>query len=182
MSRRAARVAAVEVLYAAEIRGIDPEVVLSERVDADEYSARLVRGAVERLTELDALLGRHSVGWRLERMSPVDKNVLRVGVLELLLGEVPPAAAIDEAIDIAKRFSGEDAGRFVNGVLDAVLQDSRGGGGGGVDGGDPGAGGGGGGGGAGRGGGGGAGGGGGGPGGASEGEAGSEGSRGASSA
>lgn len=146
MSRRAARIAAVEVLYAADVREIDPEQVLSERGDANDYAERLVREAASRRDELDTIIGRHSVGWRLERMSPIDRNVLRIGVLELLGSDVPAAAVIDEAVEVAKRFSGAEAGRFVNGVLAAVLQElggdqggagGAGGGGGGGTGGGP---------------------------------------------
>lgn len=113
----------MEILYASDVRGADPEDVLAERPDAVGYASGLVRAAVDRRAELDAAIGRHSVGWPLERMSTVDRNVLRVAVLELLVGEVPPAAVIDEAVEIAKRYSGEEAGRFVNGVLGAVLQE-----------------------------------------------------------
>lgn len=123
MSRRAARVAAVEVLYASDVRGADPQAILAERADAGGFATELVHAVVERRAELDGLIGRHSVGWALDRMSPVDRNVLRVAVLELLVGDVPAAAVIDEAVEVAKRYSGEEAGRFVNGVLGAVLQE-----------------------------------------------------------
>lgn len=138
MSRRAARVAAVEVLYASDVRGADPKEVLAERADASGYATELVHAVVDRRAELDGLIGRHSVGWALHRMSSVDRNVLRVATLELLVGDVPPAAVIDEAVEVAKSYSGEDAGRFVNGVLGAVLQevgsDDSGGAGGGAGG------------------------------------------------
>lgn len=126
MSRRAARTAAVEVLYAADVRDVDPSVVLGERSDAEGYARALVTGVIARREELDAMIGRHAPGWRPERMSPVDRNVLRVAVLELTTGDVPYAAAVDEAVEIAKRFSGDEAGRFVNGVLGGVLQELRG--------------------------------------------------------
>lgn len=121
MSRRAARLAAVEVLYAADVREADALQVASERDDLDGYGTDLVRGVVARREEIDELLTAHAVGWRPGRMSPVDRNVLRVAVLELLEGDVPPAAIIDEAVEIAKHLSGEEAGRFVNGVLAGVL-------------------------------------------------------------
>jgi N utilization substance protein B len=121
-SRRAARVAAVETLYAADVRGV-PASELGE--DLPEYASHLVREIEARRPEIDELLTAHATGWRPERMSPVDRNVLRVAVLELLEGDVPPAAAIDEAIEIAKSLSGEEAGRFVNGVLGGVLEARR---------------------------------------------------------
>lgn len=122
MSRRAARVAAVEVLYGADVRGSAPAELLAERTDEDPYCMHLIDGVNARLEEIDALVGAHAKGWTTERMSSVDRNVLRVGTFELLEGEVPPPAVIDEAVAIAKRFSGDDAGRFVNGVLEAVRQ------------------------------------------------------------
>jgi transcription antitermination protein NusB len=122
MSRRAARLAAVEILYAADVRATSTEQLLSERDDCDEYCLHLVNAVRGRQGEIDVLLGEHARGWTTDRMSPVDLNVMRVAALELLEGAVPPAAAIDEAIVIAKRFSGEEAGRFVNGVLEAVRQ------------------------------------------------------------
>src|SRR5919106_2023696 len=131
MSRRAARVAAVEILYGAGVRQIDVEDMFAERAAVDPYAERLVRQVIARREELDELIRARSIDWEPERMSPVDLNVLRLGVLELLEGDVPPAVVIDEAVEIAKHFSGDDAGRFVNGVLAAVmgdLQSSDGGG------------------------------------------------------
>ena len=121
MSRRASRIAAVEVLYGADIRKSDTEDLTRERDDLDEYALHLVHEVRRRMPELDHLIATHSLGWTTDRMSSVDRNVLRVGVLELMERDVPRAAAIDEAVEIAKRFSGEDAGRFVNGVLAAVM-------------------------------------------------------------
>ena len=126
MSRREARVAAVEVLYGADVRSEPADALLADREGADAYCKHLVDGVCERRDEIDSLIGRHSKGWTTDRMSSVDRNVLRVATFELLEGEVPAAAAIDEAIAIAKRFSGEDAGRFVNGVLEAIRQTVQG--------------------------------------------------------
>ncbi len=120
MSRRASRTAAVEVLYGSDVREQDVSELMAQRDDLDDYALHLVEHVRGRQTELDEIITKHSLGWTIERMSSVDRNVLRVAVLELLERDVPPAAAIDEAVDIAKRFSGEDAGRFVNGVLAAV--------------------------------------------------------------
>src|SRR5438067_2243166 len=122
MSRRAARIAAVEVLYGADLRGANAIELAGERGDLDSYGLRLVQGVCAREAELDALIASRSVGWTTERMSPVDRNILRVATLEMLEGDVPPNAAIDEAVEITKRFSGEEAARFVNGVLNAVKQ------------------------------------------------------------
>lgn len=120
-SRHAARLAAVEVLYAADVREVPAGDVVREHEDLPPYAAHLVEHVSARRAEIDAMLLAHAVGWRPDRMSPVDRNVLRVAVLELLEGDVPPAAAIDEGVEIAKRLSGEEAARFVNGVLGGVL-------------------------------------------------------------
>lgn len=122
MSRRAARLAAVEILYAADLRDVPAGELLAEREGCEPYCAHLVAAVDARRAEIDRLVGDHARGWTTARMSPVDRNVLRVAVLELIETDVPPAAAIDEAVELAKRFSGQEAGRFVNGVLEAVRQ------------------------------------------------------------
>ena len=123
--------AAVEILYGADVRGADAMELLDDRDDADPYCRHLVESIDRQRAQLDALIGAHAHHWSTERMSPVDRNVLRVGALELSEGDVPAAAVIDEAVEIAKHFSGEEAGRFVNGVLEAVRQELEAGGGGG---------------------------------------------------
>lgn len=133
MSRRRARITAVELLYAADVRGIGIGDLLAERAEeaVPPYAAHVALACEERRPEIDELLRTASTRWPPERMAAVDRNVLRVGVLELLEGDTPPAAAIDEAIEVAKRFSGEEAAGFVNGVLEGVrsrLQASEAGG------------------------------------------------------
>ena len=127
MSRHAARIVAVEVLYGADVRGVDPADLIDERDDCDAFCRGLIDAVMHRRDLLDRLIGSHAHGWATERMSVVDRNVLRVGTAELLDGDVPPAAVIDEAVEIAKHFSGAESGRFVNGVLDAVRQELVGG-------------------------------------------------------
>jgi transcription antitermination protein NusB len=122
VSRHAARIVAVEVLYGADVRSVDPSDLLDERDDCDGFCRALIDAVVRRRDELDRLIGSHAHGWAPERMSVVDRNVLRLGAAELIEGDVPAAAVIDEAVEIAKHFSGAEAGRFVNGVLDAVRQ------------------------------------------------------------
>lgn len=123
MSRRRARRAAVEVLYAADVRGCPPDSLAAERTDLETYGAHLVQQVWTRRSEIDDLLARCSSNWTPERMSAVDRNVLRVGALELLEGKTPDAVVIDEAVELAKTFSGQDAARFVNGVLAGVVRD-----------------------------------------------------------
>ena len=87
---------------------------------ARAFAKELVFGVVQARGELDALIAEHARNWRVERMASVDRNVLRVGVYELLHGDAPAAVVIDEGVELARRFGGERSPAFVNGVLDAV--------------------------------------------------------------
>ncbi len=102
------------------LSGEAPGEELPARPMADEFSNHLLRGAVDRVSEADALITAHAEHWRLERMSAVDRNILRLAVYELLEKKTPPPVVIDEALEIARRFSGEESVQFINGVLDAV--------------------------------------------------------------
>jgi N utilization substance protein B len=90
---------------------------------ADPFMGELVRGVVGRVREIDASIGRHSAHWRIERMPAVDRNILRLAIFEMIAGISPAAIAIDEALKLAKRFSGEESIPFLNGVLDAVRKE-----------------------------------------------------------
>lgn len=129
MSRRAARIAAVEILYGADVRGVAVGELLDERDDCDRFCRGLVDSVALRRDQIDRLIAAHARNWSTDRMSVVDRNVLRVGTAELLDADVPAPAVIDEAVEIAKHFSGAEAGRFVNGVLEAVRQELDGAGG-----------------------------------------------------
>ena len=90
------------------------------RPERDEFLEQLVRGTVEKAGEIDALISGHAEHWRIERMPAVDRNILRLAIYELRNTGTPPAVAIDEALELARRFSTEESVQFVNGVLDAV--------------------------------------------------------------
>jgi transcription antitermination protein NusB len=126
-SRRAARKHALDMLYEADLLGRDVAAVLADHLERDpppgEFAVALVRGVDRQRPELDALISRHARGWRLERMPVVDRNLLRIGVYELLHEpEVPDAVAITEAVELAKELSTDDSGRFVNGVLAGIAE------------------------------------------------------------
>ena len=131
-SRRLAREHALQILFQLDMTGDDLDSGLGlhwRGREADEatraFAERVVRGAVGDAVRIDGLITEASDNWRLERMAAVDRNVLRVGISERLHEpETPPPVVIDEAIEIAKRFGGEESGQFVNGVLDAVLKRS----------------------------------------------------------
>ncbi len=84
------------------------------------FANKLFEGASRDADALDALIVQHAKNWRLERMAIIDRAVLRLAIYELRVGETPHKVVINEAVDLAKKFSSEDAGSFVNGILDAV--------------------------------------------------------------
>lgn len=110
-----------ESLHSAE-RGAD-DITSPERCDRDDFMETLVRGAMAEAAAIDETIARHSEHWRLERMPAVDRNILRLAVYEMTRAETPPAVVIDEALELARRFSGEPSVAFINGVLDAVRKD-----------------------------------------------------------
>lgn len=88
-----------------------------------DHAKKLVRGTLESQAEIDELIRSHAENWRLERMPPIDRNILRLALYEMLHEEnVPKVVIVDEAIELAKKFGSENSGRFVNGLLDGVLR------------------------------------------------------------
>lgn len=89
-----------------------------------EFAQPLIDGMVARLPEIDERIGRYAENFNLKRISPVDRNVLRLAIFEMLYrDDIPPVVSINEAIELAKMFGGPDSGRFVNGILDRVKRD-----------------------------------------------------------
>jgi transcription antitermination protein NusB len=93
------------------------------RPNRDEFMETLVRGAAEHAESIDAKIAQKSANWRIQRMPVVDRNVLRLGIYEMTEIGTPPAVVIDEAIELARQFSGEESVSFINGVLDAIRRD-----------------------------------------------------------
>jgi N utilization substance protein B len=126
-TRREARERALELLYEAEAKEVTPaEVLVGLTISPDPFAVELVEGVGSRLAEIDERIEALAREWTIERMPWVDRNILRLGAYELLaLDDVPIAVVINEAVDLAKRFSTEEAGRFVNGVLSALAKDAR---------------------------------------------------------
>jgi transcription antitermination protein NusB len=121
-SRRQARKRALDILYEADLLGRSVAGVLADHLERDEppgeYAVALVRGVERARAELDGLIAQHARGWRLERMPVIDRNLLRIGLYEILHdASIPNAVAITEAVELAKELSTDDSGRFVNGVL-----------------------------------------------------------------
>lgn len=128
MSRTQGRDVAFKILFESDYQELAPEEALTafEEVHGRlprktrAFALALVAGALEHKAALDARLSETARNWRLDRMGRVERSILRLGVYELLYGDVPTAVVIDEAVELAKRYAGEEAGAFVNGVLDAV--------------------------------------------------------------
>jgi N utilization substance protein B len=125
--RSDARERSLYLLYEAHSKGISPSDALALQVlEPDELTRLLVTGVEEHRDRLDAAIAATSRGWTLQRMPVIDLNVLRLGAFELAeRPEVPVAVVIDEAVELAKRFSTDDSGRFVNGVLSALKDELR---------------------------------------------------------
>lgn len=85
-----------------------------------KFANQLFEGAVKEAPELDQLIGKHAENWRLERLAAIDRAILRLAIYELSKTPTPPKVVLNEAIEMAKKFSGEDSAPFINGVLDAV--------------------------------------------------------------
>lgn len=115
------------MLYEAEARGLEPsEVADAQVVTPDDLTRVLVDGVTQHRVELDALITRFARGWSIERMPSLDRCVLRMAIFELLERlEIPTAVILDEAVELAKVYSTDDSGRFVNGVLSAVAREVR---------------------------------------------------------
>jgi N utilization substance protein B len=127
-SRSRGRECALQVLYQIDIRHGDaaelaPAFWQQHDVPAEvrSFAEELVQGVVAHRDEIDPVIRQHASNWDLERMAVIDRNILRLGVYELLHGnEVPPKVCINEAVELAKRFGDADSSKFVNGVLDAI--------------------------------------------------------------
>jgi transcription antitermination protein NusB len=122
VARHQARERALSLLYEAEIKGLSPSEVLDGLpLPPDEYAASLVRRVEDCREEADELIGSAAIGWPVERLAVIDRLILRVAVAELLDPRGPPVAVIiDEAVELAKAYSTEESGGFVNGVLSTL--------------------------------------------------------------
>jgi transcription antitermination protein NusB len=126
--RHQARELALKVLFQLESSHDDPEEVLSYHAaegaatpDVANFALQLIRGVIANRERLDAILSETSEHWKLEQMAKVDRIILRIAVYEITIDRhVPTKAAINESIELAKTFSGDEAGRFVNGILGRV--------------------------------------------------------------
>jgi len=131
--RRIAREIALQALYAVELSGLSLDKVLSDQLvtrgedhNVLSFANDLAAKTRAHIQEIDAFIKRSSDNWEFERIATVDRLVLRMAICELLyFDDIPPKVSIDEAIEISKMYSTEQSGRFVNGILDSVLNDLK---------------------------------------------------------
>jgi transcription antitermination factor NusB len=131
-TRREAREQVMKALYAHEKAGGDVnhivQTLINPRLDDDPktrtFAEDVFRATLDAMDEVDDIIRSHATNWDLERITAVDRSLLRMATTELLeFEEIPPKVSIDEAIEIGKKYSTDDSGPFINGVLDAVLMD-----------------------------------------------------------
>ena len=133
-ARTKSRKRALDVLFAADVRGTGVEEALEaealraaarpERASSWPYAREIVQGVIDRAAEIDGAIAEHSTSWPLDRMPAVDRGLLRIAVWELRYNpEVPIGVAIDEAVELAKELSTDDSPRFVNGLLTAIAKE-----------------------------------------------------------
>jgi N utilization substance protein B len=129
MKRRRAREYALQLLFQLNLTGDEPgEEILKEFWEGNdedqevkEFTRMLVRGTVENLETIDTIIKKAAEHWSIDRMAVVDRNILRAAVYELLYREdIPPSVTINEAIEIAKKYSTEESAAFINGILDKI--------------------------------------------------------------
>jgi transcription antitermination protein NusB len=129
--RRTARECALQMLYEHDVGRHAPETILEtfwemneQPEKVQEFASALFRGTIQRLKEIDKLIQGHAKNWRLIRMAVVDRNILRLAVFELVSDvRTPDTVVINEALEIAKKFSTNESAQFVNGVLDSIKND-----------------------------------------------------------
>ncbi len=126
--RRKAREHALQILFQYDmVKGNIDEIMENfwkEKKANDKviaFASQLIKGTLENISEIDKTISNHSLNWKIERMSVVDRNVLRIATYELLyLKQIPAPVIINEALEVAKKYGSEDSAKFINGILDAI--------------------------------------------------------------
>lgn len=127
--RTRAREYALQILYQIDMTGDPAHVVLSrfwQNKNSDpeviSFTDQLVKGASDKSKEIDAIIVAHSEHWRIDRIAAIDRNILRLAIYELLYRvDIPPKVTINEAVDMAHKYSTPDSGKFINGILDKLI-------------------------------------------------------------
>lgn len=125
MGRRQSREAALQVLYQVDVGGADPDKALADtselnEIDPDDliFTRELVLGAMGHIEDIDRIIATLSKDWNIERLARVDHNIMRIAIFEIMhRDDIPFGVTVNEAVELAKTFGGEDSGRFINGIL-----------------------------------------------------------------
>lgn len=132
--RTMARESALKILYAVDITKDSPDKcinnywLLQDKIEPEvkSFADDIVTGVCHNRARIDEIVSKCATNWELDRMAVIDRNILRLGTYELIfMDDIPPKVAINEAIDIAKRYGDKDSGKFVNGVLDKINKEKK---------------------------------------------------------
>ncbi|HIE05516.1 MAG TPA: transcription antitermination factor NusB [bacterium (Candidatus Stahlbacteria)] len=128
--RHQARRIALEALYRFSNNGEDPAIALKDIISRDQlpeeaivYARKIVNGVQKSTARIDDLISRNLNNWHIDRLSMIDQTILRIGVFEILMQEIPYQVALDEAIRLAKEYGGSESYSFINGVLDSIRKE-----------------------------------------------------------
>jgi N utilization substance protein B len=126
MKRRQARELILKILFQRDFRPESLKDLLEEASAKDDYVIEVLQGIDASQEEIDRIIAQRAEGWRLERLVSVDRNILRLGIYEILYRpDVPGEVAIDEAVELAKKFSTEHSPTFINGILDRIWKERQ---------------------------------------------------------
>ena len=131
IKRRRSRESALQVLYQWDLTQQDTQKGLAHfkehfslKEESDPFLEQIVRGVLTHRKEIDRLIEQYSENWRLDRIAPIDHTILRIAIFELLYcDEIPPKVTLNEAVDLGKQYGSEDSGRFINGILDRIMNE-----------------------------------------------------------
>lgn len=132
--RRQSRELALQFLYGYDMNRSEPAGAITDFWNTNrapgevrQFATDLVKGVLENIERIDKIITEHATNWRLDRIALVDKNILRVAIYELFYrDDIPPAVTINEAVEVAKKFSTPQSGKFVNGILDKIGKEKAG--------------------------------------------------------
>ncbi|NLT94558.1 MAG: transcription antitermination factor NusB [Clostridia bacterium] len=133
MKRRQIREIAFQIIYQIDVGKNDVETSLLQRIEENDmnekdqaFCRRLVTGTIEKLSEIDRLIEKYALEWKVDRMLSVDRNILRLAIFEMkFLTETPPKVALNEAIELAKKYGSEESPKFINGILDRIINNGE---------------------------------------------------------
>ena len=135
-SRNRARQSCLQILYQIELSKVECESAIEDYFSFNksslpyrEFSDFLVKGVLSKMPDIDKIISKYAKNWAINRMAVIDRNILRMGVFELIYADdIPPRVSINESVELAKMFGDIDSPKFINGILDSVFREEAGGG------------------------------------------------------